>query len=164
MALADAIMDIAAEMTEEANNGIVPSEACFILKAYAKQLKTAVKAAEGQSQSTIIQPANPILMDANWQNIMGVEKAKEQLRRERRESLLEEDKQSPGLVLVVGGTSDGTYAPIPPTMPVGAFAPIGVEVYELRADQKLHLSEVETQRMLEQFAPPKTEAKQILLG
>lgn len=126
MALADAIALIADQMDEEsqehktANNLICAG----MLRSYARQLRTAVKAAEGGNTA----PATPQVVP-ELQHFQEIEKAKAELREQRKRAKMEEAHDN--YATCVGGKADGVQAPIA-DMPVGAKTIIDGDVYELK--------------------------------
>lgn len=127
MALADAIALIADQMDEDANNAEnTASMFTYSLHSYARQLRIAIKAADG-GKATPATPMAPVVPEL--QHFLEIEKAKAELREQRKKANMEEAHDN--YSTCVGGESDGLTAPIS-GMPAGAKTIIGSEVYELK--------------------------------
>ena len=134
MALSDAILDIAKQMEEDIQNS---SEAVqWQVTAYIRQLRSAVKAAEGQNQGIPIIIPNQV----NPQEVL-----LKHAQREMEQRTILQERAGTSMVQIIGGSSDGDLTPIDPNMPINARMPIGSEVYIFR-EGKLHFSEEETQK------------------
>ncbi len=160
MALSDAILEIAEQLEGVGKEAQTPNN--FVFFSFANQLRTAVKASEGNQLPA--QQARQVPLDPAYQNFMMIEKAKAELREKRAKELLREDGMNSGMAVTIGGKSEATYVPIDPRMPVGAKTAIGLEVYVLEQDGKLHYSEVDTQDSLARFQPPQEPPNKIVLG
>lgn len=141
MALADAVILVAEQMEEEAKDlegagdAAGTSYARMTLKGFARQLRTAVKSAEGQQQ------AQPRQMSAGEYEAKLMEAARQEAREAKRHARMAEEVTS-NSVLCVGGPMDETYVPMESGMPVGARTRVGGAVYRLKEDGCLHLDEV----------------------
>lgn len=142
MSLAEVILDIASDMeAEDAGTGTYA-----LLKSYARQLRRAVKAAEGVTPTSTPHPARDPTLDAPRQDTLNKIIARKIEERGRMTEIAEGIVRGPTFRELVGGESDGTTGPLSPEAPVGAKTVVGIEVYELKEDGKLHFSEVETQK------------------
>ena len=172
MAWTDAILEVAEQMDAEAKDLEGTSDANIAqsmylrttLRGYAKQLRLVVKACEGEQVITSApQPATVAqFMDPGYQNFLGVEEAKKQLRAEKERIQKEEHlgvtadgRPLAGMVAeCVGGPEDGTYTPITPDMPVGAMTLLQNQVYEFRSDGKFYYDAEITKREYEKRGLP----------
>lgn len=128
MALADAIVIIADQMDEEAKDladikDAGKSYCAMTLKGFSRQLRTAVKASDGEKAAPTAPQVAPGL-----QHFIEIEKARAELREQKKRTNLEDAHDN--YATCVGGKSDGVLAPIA-FMPVGARTIIDGEVYEL---------------------------------
>lgn len=135
MSLADAMLEIAKGIEEDIeHNG---SSGCADCQQWAKgimrQIRSAVKAAEGQPPPAAIQPAT--LGDHRAL----IDKERERLRLAKGAAGSEDAEQGEwSQAEMVGGPGSGDMAPIMAEMPIGAKCQVGGGVYELRGDGKLY--------------------------
>lgn len=145
MSLKEAVLEIATEMENEAKalEGTAGAEyARMTLRGFAKQLRVACKAAPDQGPAPSV-PAAPALglgaglVPEELQHFLGVQKAREDLRRAKNATDAQEIVEQRS-VWIVGGPHDGACTQIPPQMPVGYRIERFGLVYELRQDGNLH--------------------------
>lgn len=126
MSLAKAVEEIADQIEKDALESRESKEmiswACIQL--YARQLRSAVKAAESEAGSS-----------PSEQHVAEIAKARQEFRKEGHA------ESFPTTAILVGGELDGTLVPIPEGIPVGAKTKVGGQVYEFKSDSKLHLVE-----------------------
>lgn len=168
MSLRDAVEDIAKQLDElaaeyEKDCETYPASSDYArrtkreLLGMARQLRTAVKASEGERP-----PLSVVNLPNGGVSIMGtqgstmvpdhrslIDKAREEIRREKAASgeLHEaEESLAPGFTTLVGGSCNGDMVPRPEGMPVGAHSQFGGmgEVYTLMEDGQLHYNEQQT--------------------
>ena len=135
MALKDAVLEIADQIADYSKglSGVIGTH----VGGFALQLRTAIKAAEGQ-----INPIDSIVLgasneSASLQNARMVEQAREEFRRGKKSGSFQEAVEA-RMVLAVGGPEDGTMVPLAQDAPVHARVLLSGIVYELRADGQLH--------------------------
>jgi hypothetical protein len=125
MGLSEAILSIADAMENES----VPDQSINILfKSFARELRTAVKAAEGIKQ-TSWNPHLPAAKEMMIQQQMEARKIARQLERE------EQDK---GFRTVELADDPGVMVSVDPDMVYGDKVNLSGKMYELRKDGKLH--------------------------
>lgn len=130
MSLHEAVKMIAENMLAKEQ----PSNDAGVIRLfYAGQLMAALKAS-GPTPSFSSSPATPPTPSAA--ELI----AREALRTQRRQADAEESLNG-RMSELVGGASDGTFASLPPEMPVGAKTLLGDEVYELKEDRKMYFSQ-----------------------
>jgi len=141
MSLRDAITDIAVDMeTDDGSSS---------LKNYAKQLRRALRATEGEvvALPPVVNPMMSMLgmmpgFGAEAQHALMIEKAKQERRAQRKaEGLLEgfgEGQLSEGqtVFLLQGGPLDGVTVPADSSVPVGSKTMIDGHVYRKEAGNK----------------------------
>ena len=129
MSLSEAVLEIVGEM-EETESATSMERIYHILsekvRSWAKQLRRAVKAAEGSV------PAKNEMMESL--------KALAQDREERLKKQAQEDVSAANtsMVLVAEGPSKDLFVVVDPQMPVGAKMFVEGRVHELKADRKLY--------------------------
>ena len=140
MSLAEAMLDIAEQMDKDAlqsdtGDGVLVR---LSLVNYAKQIRSAVKAAGTQPNNiaSALVYHNPRSISLEDQHRTMVDQAREEFRKAKGKADIQEKGER--MVELVG--QDELY-PILACMPVGARMVIGTQVYELRADNKLHFVE-----------------------
>lgn len=147
MSLSEVILEIAEEMIREADdmkstNGF----AWMALRGYAKQLKVAVKAAEGSKEITYptdsIQGGGQLFLHPEAQHFQMIEQARKELREQKRKTDLQEGGE-PRFVVCQGGPADGDTVSVAPDMPTGARTMIDGGVYSLQG-KGLEFDEVAT--------------------
>lgn len=144
MALADAILEIAAAMAEEAKDVGEPerhsAEAHLVgtLRNYARQLRTAVKAAEG---SALPAPAGGRMILTPGQDEARVMAEARLEAQENKRKAAKQEGMLPKMYQVEGGPCGGETAAMDQSMPVGARTRLGGATYVLRADGLLHHEE-----------------------
>lgn len=136
MSLRDAVSEIAEDMEREV-------EPCttVTLHSYAKQLRRALKASEGE-QPAVIRPTPPVTPE--MQHFLAIEAERAKIRSARGESVLgghpprddnwkatAEEKADGVHVEIAGGQLDGSFVAVPPEMPPGAKMPLFGEIYVL---------------------------------
>lgn len=134
MSLSEAMLEIAAQIEEDMKDTISNGDMFEIseVRAYARQIRSAVKAAEGV-------PAQNFRIDgisAEVFNRQQIETAKAEFR--SKDKLLKEDEREVRMAPCVMGGSNGVMVSIDPGMPVGSRTQVSGEVYELFGDGKLH--------------------------
>lgn len=134
MSLATVIAEIATDMEKEAEDGV---DGARILKLFARQLRIALKASEGQSQ------VMPVMLSPEAQHRQEIEKAKGEFRKGEnvnKASNLEEGFD--GIMTEVVQEADNEEPPMflarSPQMPVGASMSGPEGVYTLGPDFKLY--------------------------
>ena len=152
MSLAEAVLEIAQEMTEEADSR-EPSGGKVdvrILRCYARELRRLLlvnkpvsplygeDAAEAAPDPILAQCPPGIQAAVLSQR----EKARQRLAREQGR----EDTDGDDMRVLVGGPHDGDLIRVG-CIPVGAYTPVAAEVYQLREDGKLHHSPEQTERL-----------------
>lgn len=132
MSLAQAVLDVAAEMDEVAKDAV--GTGCpLLLRSFARELRTAVKAAERDVAPVPSQgvPGGIVLPSHS------------------RPGVPQEDGGE-RMAECVGGSFNGDMVPVPANVPVGAYLPVAdAEVYRLDAGGKLTFSATQTQRYLQ---------------
>jgi hypothetical protein len=121
MSLVSVIEEIAADMEHDA----APDHGGDALRSYAKQLRRAVKAAEGASPP----PAPFILPETQHRN--EIEKAKMEFRAKKTTA----EESCPMSIVCEGGPHDETYVTVPTDMPDGAHTELTGSVYTRRGDR-----------------------------
>lgn len=143
MALHDVVLEIAEDM-EKVDWGRYPGcpipEVAYCVENWVKQLRRAVKAAEGQQPQ--VNPITSLVLSASpeaasLQNATMIEQARAEFRKGKQKGGVQEQLE-PRMVMTVGGPEDGTTVPCDPAMPVGARCLLDGETYELMVDGKLH--------------------------
>ncbi len=138
--LADAILEIAAEMQEWCEEGKGEyNQDLRAIQSWIKQLRRAVKAAEGSSS----QQTTPL--SAAMQHFSEIEKAKQEFRNKGKAKELQEETEGQ-MVFMVGGSQHGDSFPLVGNVPINAFVPVNGEVYQY-TDGKLVYSEEATERL-----------------
>ncbi len=142
MSLGEVILEIVEEMVKDSECVDSPSEDLRIaLRMHAKQLKVAVKAAEGQQQ-TASYPTNDIpgggqlFIHPDAQHFQMVEQARKELREQKRKAEGQESYDN-RMARCEGGPADGDMVPISVEMPAGAKAVLDGCVYVLSAQGTL---------------------------
>lgn len=138
MGLREAVSDVADQMEQDAKQ----MEGHFRrnMMAFVRQLRTAIKASEGEAQ-----PQTNRILIPEMQHEAAIAAEREKLRLAKQRANTEETANT-GYVACVGGDSDGDTAPIDPNMPQGAKTMIGACVYVLRGNQ-LHYDVAETEKI-----------------
>ena len=103
---------------------------------YAKQLRTAVKSAEGQNKTINSLPSD-------LQELLAED-------RKKRNKNIEELPGVERSVQLVGGDYEemASFTLIDCSMPVGAYTVISGQVFKLKEDGKLHYCEEQTEKLL----------------
>jgi hypothetical protein len=143
MSLRDAITEIISQMEEDlkevADSTTFPG---ISLKGHIRQLKSALKASEGEPA-----PAPKIVVPPEVAHRIGIEEARKEFRGKSKRLpnedapaalLIAEEMLEPSMAEMMGGPGNGTFAPIPPEMPVGASTKVAGAIYKLEGDRKLH--------------------------
>jgi hypothetical protein len=147
VSLSEAILEIADDMDGDASN--TASDLVVLrnhMHSYARQLRRAVKAAEGSAPPPAARP-EPVY-PPEVQTAIEVAKARKEFQKVGRPSVSGEEIAAGKLTEMIGGVNDKTFVEIDPAMQTGQGRIIGGQVYELRADGKLHYHEQETERRL----------------
>jgi hypothetical protein len=143
MSLKDAIIMVAESMEEDAKSSELKTGLGLILKSYARELRTAVKADEREVKDSL-----PIAFDASQAGALHriqIEKAKEEFRSKKEKQL---EKESTVMMEIVGlEEEEGTIVQMPAEMPVGARTNLNGNIFVKGEDNKLH------------YEPQKEEAK-----
>ena len=134
MSLDVAVLGVAEAMELESTNHSSQSPTSFILLSFARELRTAVKAAEGVANQ---QTASPYFTAEDQHRTM-IDQARAELRRAKLQSDAEE-KLSPRLCQIADGPWEGTTVPVAPNAGNGFVASFDENKYQLRADGKLYL-------------------------
>ncbi len=143
MSLAEAVEAVAEGMDETiADLSDDPASKTFvrILRSFARELRTAVKASGGipnPPQITMIPQAQHAVMIEQERMKIRAQKAVEN----------RPDDDGPAMALCVGGENDNTTIPCDPTMPVGARTLIGKEVYQKQQNGQLKFDKMATEGM-----------------
>ena len=131
MALSEAVLEIAEEMIREADDLKAQNEFVWMtLRNYAKQLKVAVKACEGQVTERHPSVQESLFLHPSAQHFQMVEQERQKLREEKRNRELREAGE-PCFAVCKGGPADGDTVSIDPGMPLGARTMIDGGVYAL---------------------------------
>ena len=156
MSLADAVTEIADDMEKDSAahvaNGTLGYGTIDLLGSYAKQLRRAVKAAEGmETYPSLLGAARigPGIVDpavAKTMNRDLIEAVKGEFRGKVQkidapvdpDLVKAEEGAGGGMVELAGGAHEGTLVPLPPGMPVDGYTAVLGERYQLRADGRLH--------------------------
>lgn len=149
MSLAEAVLSVAEEMEKEAKHfegdTSVSLTARIAIEAYAKQLRIAVKASQGN-----FPPQTTVLPEQVMED-----RAKQiRLRDQQVEAYQEENSRQ--LTLLQGGDSDGVAISAPPNLPVGAKTLQAGQVYVKGEDQLFHFSPEETENYHEKMMKENT--------
>ncbi len=145
MSLAEAVAEIADQLEKDAAE--IKSEMPTIavaLRAYAQQLRIAIKASQGETQRVTRRDVGELPPEI-------LLPLQQQAARGKREADMLTNVQS-RMVMCVGGCSDGIVAPISSEAPIGCFAEVGGEAYQLVQENnslRLRFSAKETQKMRE---------------
>ena len=129
------------EIVEEMENENEPM--CGYVLPYAKQLRRALKASEGETAPhTISADGGMQHVSPELQHAAMLERAKQELRKAKAATSRAEDDAfvqqgyEPGtsFITLQGGMSDGVIVPIANNAPVGAKTAVGGEVYSKQSD------------------------------
>ena len=103
-----------------------------VVRSYARELRTAVKASEGTANSNLL--TGYALADSSnaGSHRQFIEEAKKQLRAEKEKTGVQEKSEQ--MVECRGGSADETLAPVATDMPVGARCQVAGCWYTLRQD------------------------------
>lgn len=158
--LKDAVLSVAEEMVQEANDLKDKRDdagQAFLhdaLKGYARTLRAVVRAA-GDDPAPVLQ--TPLLTPMS-QHAQEIEKARAEFKRPKKDLVAVEERYAGGdMVEVVGGpagTEGATYQSVDPQMPIGARTTMAGGVYQLRKEgkaRKLVFDEAETLRVKQQL-------------
>ena len=129
MSLNEVMLEIAEEMIKEADDLKSQNEFFWMtLRNYAKQIKVAVRACEGQSVIALSDDRSHVFLHPDAQHFQMIERARRELRDQKRaaEGL---ESMEPRFIVCKGGPADGDTVSIPPDMPVGAHTMIDGGVY-----------------------------------
>ena len=156
MSLAEAVLDMADEMEKidwDRHMSCPTEGVTYVVNGWAKQLRTAVKAAGGV-QAEAPPPGSFLIgtdrTSAAAQHATMIERARQEARLGRQKAGVEELLE-PRMVVIVGGNSDGDCLLVPHDMPVGAKTQVpGGEICVLKANGQLHYSEEDTREMRQQ--------------
>lgn len=146
MSLRDVIADIASDMDRDADEWERAGDQrsvsqSYDLRSYAKQLRRALKASEGERQAVARADVGDLpaelLQNPELQHAAMIEKAKAELRRAKAAANKAEDNafaqtgydEGTGFVCLVGGNSDGLMVPMAGNAPIGAKTMVGGQVY-----------------------------------
>lgn len=140
MSLTEAVLEVAGFMEEDERK-----EGNVRFGYYARALRLAVKASQGAT----IQEVRCLPDDFEKAEVL---RAKQRLNAQVQD-MAKLDEASRQVVdgtgaICVGGKEHGTIAPVDPKMPVGAYVPLGDEVYQYR-EGKLYYHEDMTMKMRE---------------
>lgn len=154
MSLAEAVESVAGAMVEfakeaEDNTNHISLTFAVAIKGFARELRTAIKAAEGTETTNPIQ-AQLLAASPEAQHRNMIEKAKAEFRDKKtqfkkigqEEESIEESFDG-RMVNLVGGNSDNTMMQVDPQMPEGAKMPVNRQIYVMK-DGALHYSKEET--------------------
>lgn len=151
MALADAVKSIADEMDMDANQWVsqrtdVPEHAIFLLRGYARTLRTLIQATAGQShQSTFMSP--------EYQHGIEIEKARAEMREQKEKAIVQEKAESVvgggSMLEAIGGPVHGSFVPCDPLMPKNARVPLSGAVYVNNGKGQILFDEELTKQMRE---------------
>ncbi len=137
MSLADAVLAVATEMETEAEKCVHTEDAC-LMRSFAKQLRLAVKASQGNfSPQTTVLPSQVM------------EDRAKQIRLRDQRIQAEQEEASRELMVLHGGKSDATMTPVQRNMPIGAKIIRDGEVYVLGEDGRLCFSQEDTYRFVD---------------
>lgn len=146
MALSEAILEIADDIRKATDELIDSNALKTVFFGFVKQLKTAVKAAEGQQHP--VNTGFPFIMGPNPRS--QEESTMKAVEKELAKALAHEEVQNQSMVEVVGGqmgcSEAVTMTQVDPRMPVGAKTLMGTEVYVLGEGRKLYYSQEETDK------------------
>lgn len=130
MSLSEAVLEVAKTMREESEERRFDVELSRVLKSYARQLETVVKAVEGEARASIAALAVPPEM----QHILEIEKARAEFRKPKNI-----ESKEPIMTEIVDGPLAGDYVSVEQDMPISARTSIDNNFYYLGEDKKLHL-------------------------
>jgi hypothetical protein len=166
MSLRDVITEIAKDMEKEAGEVRGPDsyEHKRALQDYAKQLRRALKASEGEVVAAVrpIDAVRATQLTPEMQHVLMIEEERNRIRASKggqivtvpggqAERMGSVEERVDGInVEVEGGQLDGTFVPVPPEMPPGAKTELFKEVYVLTLSDggpaRLIYSEEETKK------------------
>ena len=133
MALSEVILEIAEEMIEGSESEEI-EDFPRLIRAWAKQLKVAVKASEGTAQTAGMQydeqGRGTLFLHPDAQHFQMIEKARQELRDQRRKFEAQEMGET-RMAVCEGGPAEGETVPISVDMPAGAKCTIDGKVYVL---------------------------------
>ncbi len=151
--LSDAVLAVAEAMEQESVENSLLSK---ILKGFARELRTAVKASEhivsfggnaGQPLGTAFGVSKDSPSDPRYTEYLLVQEERRKIRAEKDSLLAEELDKIPGGAICVGGPHDGVTTELPPSMPVKASCEVGGVMYTLGPNRELHYNEERTQEL-----------------
>ncbi len=131
-----------------------------VVKSFVKQIRRAVKAAEGSQQTMVSHAVQTPYMDATTQNRIMIDQAREEFRNAKRMSNIEEELGTKTVELV-GAQWTGeipTHIEAPNNIKVGDKTVVDGVVFVYKADGKAHASVIETEKAKKEQFP------KILLG
>jgi len=142
MSLPDAVLEIAADMEADADAMQATGSPAIAnsVRSYAKQLRRAVKAAEGSTPAPTVQ--QPVITPF-MQHQLETEKARKEFRKNKiggKDMVqIEEDHQTRA-VLMADGPFEGETIEVPGGMPFNSYTrhPITGQRYQLQGDNQLH--------------------------
>lgn len=146
MSLRDAVLEIADQMQTDSDEWAVSTEPSLIyafVRGYIRQLRSAVKASEGESHTQAASDMQWIPGQNNHLSKALAQQAKEELQSATSRLHAEEAVGVQGVVMAVlhGGPFDGDTVPLSPDMPKGAKTAIGDAVYQLTESGELQYLE-----------------------
>ena len=133
MSLKSACLELADDMEKEVNS-CESTEACTMLRLYAKQLRMLCRAAGDDPQPPAFpatlragDQADMVFREGRWQKVAPGEREQKALKKaEEAEAAMESQ-----MIIAEGGSLDGTFVPCDSRMPIGARTKLGGCVYRL---------------------------------
>jgi hypothetical protein len=127
MSLAESVLDIAQEMTLEADRHVQEhNDVEAVLRGFVVQLRLVVKAAD--------QPITNVCQPPEVREQVLINKAREEFRRQKQEAI-----EMGNLLEIADGPLQGDWLPVPPQIIPGMKTSLNGFVYQLRGDHKLWL-------------------------